>query len=300
MKIAPILILAYNRPDYLKKVVDFLRLLDIDKIYFSIDGPKPGNYIDTQLVMKCREIAESAKSWCEVEVLAIVENLGCYVGVTTGINWFFKHEDSGIILEDDLVFDSRALEFLTQGLERYKYDLNVGSICAYNHLVTFGESLEKVIGFNVSFPSSWGWGTWRNRWEYLERDFASYSNLMYARNMWKFGGASHLLHWMELRRRLLAGTLDSWAYRWLITHVRRNWLSVIPSVSLVNNIGFRSDATHTKAPKAIFGKTSFSQPKMVFTFHFSDFYNSKYQKLIERKVYGIYPFRLKISNRFKR
>ena len=300
MKVAPILILAYNRPDYLRKVVDFLQSIDIDKIYFSIDGPKPGNTVDKQLVMECREIAESAKSWCEVKVLSIDKNVGCFLGVTKGIDWFFSHEESGIILEDDLVFDSRALEFLTQGLEKYELNFGIGSVCAYNHLVTFTESLEEVTGFYVSFPSSWGWATWRNRWELIERDFSSYSALSYTLNMFKFGGASNILHWMRLRKRLLAGSLDSWAYRWLITQVRRNWLSVIPSVSLMNNIGFRSDATHTKASKELVGKTSFSQPKVVFTSHFTDSYNSKYQKLIEKRVYGIYPLWLRISNRFMR
>jgi hypothetical protein len=39
--------------------------------------------------------------------------------------------------------------------------------------------------------------------------------------------------------------IDTWDYQWTFTMWGKNWLSIIPNLNLVTNIGFGSDATHT-------------------------------------------------------
>lgn len=54
--------------------------------------------------MLCDEVRKiiTDVDWpCEVKTLFREHNLGCRVAVQTAIDWFFAHENEGIILEDD-------------------------------------------------------------------------------------------------------------------------------------------------------------------------------------------------------
>ena len=101
MEIAPILILGYNRPDYLKNQLGFLKDQRYTNLYIAIDGPVPDNRQDELLVKECRELAIDAKEWSGAKLLFSDTNSGCYLGVTKAIDWFFENVEFGIILEDD-------------------------------------------------------------------------------------------------------------------------------------------------------------------------------------------------------
>ncbi|NBR95656.1 MAG: hypothetical protein EBT55_05070 [Proteobacteria bacterium] len=74
--------------------------------------------------------------------------------------------------------------------------------------------------FTSKFPSSWGWATWKDRWLQLERNFGAPSKLSLFKTGFKNGGFSGIYHWMAIMTRLETGDLDSWAYRWLLTHFK--------------------------------------------------------------------------------
>jgi hypothetical protein len=100
--------------------------------------------------------------------------------------------------------------------------------------------------------------------------------------------------WSHVRKRLEDDKLDSWAYRWLLTHCRYGWKAVVPSRSLVTNIGFREDATHTKKRKTIPGVQKFvsekSNPNLNFTYNL----NQDYDAFLLRDIYGVIPIGEKI------
>ena len=51
-----------------------------------------------------RAVIRKSIDWpCEVHHLFSDKNLGCRLGVTRAINWFFENVDEGIILEDDCI-----------------------------------------------------------------------------------------------------------------------------------------------------------------------------------------------------
>jgi hypothetical protein len=299
MKLAPILVIGYNRPDYLKNLLEFLKHQKNLKLYIAIDGPEFNNPQDESLVKECQKLALEAQGWAKTKLLFSSSNNGCYLGVTKAVDWFFTNEEFGIILEDDLVFNLTAIRFLSQGLMQLSEEKEIGAICAFNHLSEYSISNLPISTKLVSFPSSWGWATWRDRWEKLERDFSSYSYTSFIFRSIKFGSFSGVRSWLGIRKRLETGELDSWAYRWLLTHSRYGWKVVVPSRSLVTNIGFRQDATHTKSNKPIIGIQSFTQevitPKILFNNHL----DLEYDEFLLRNVYGVIQLRAKIMAKIK-
>ena len=69
----------------------------------ACDGPREGYLGEMEKINKVREIVTKIDWSCEVKTLFREKNLGCKKGVSEAINWFFEHEEEGIILEDDCV-----------------------------------------------------------------------------------------------------------------------------------------------------------------------------------------------------
>lgn len=297
MEIAPILILGYNRPDYLKNQLAFLKDQRYSNLYIAIDGPAPNNQRDEFLVNQCRELALESKRWSDVKLFFSDSNSGCYLGVTKAIDWFFKNVEFGIILEDDLVFDATTIDFLTKGLLEFMERMDIGSVCAYSHASQYSISDEPISTIMSSYPSSWGWATWANRWVKIERDFSTYPRPLFLFKSLTYGGLSGAKTWLRIRNRLELGKLDSWAYRWLLTHSRYDWKAVVPSRSLVTNIGFRADATHTKQAKEVVGVPNFISHEIKSQINFEAKLDHKYNKLLLRNIYGVKPIGIRIKEK---
>ena len=57
----PILIITFNRPDFLKIVISVLEKIKPKKIYFKIDGPRQGNKNDEEQMKKILSINQMLK-----------------------------------------------------------------------------------------------------------------------------------------------------------------------------------------------------------------------------------------------
>ena len=64
----PILVIAFNRPDHLKVLIDRLREVQPTRIYFAVDGPREGNEAEKHKVTECQEMASDIDWDCEVTI----------------------------------------------------------------------------------------------------------------------------------------------------------------------------------------------------------------------------------------
>jgi len=99
----PVLLLCFNRPETTEKLFQEIKKVRPSKLYISCDGPRKNNFIDKKRVKKVREVVSKVDWPCKVYKLFRKDNLGLRKGIPDSINWFFNHEDSGIILEDDCI-----------------------------------------------------------------------------------------------------------------------------------------------------------------------------------------------------
>lgn len=278
----PILVLAYNRPELFELSLTKMVKLGITKCFVSIDGPKLGDPMDEILVRKVRDVIVKFENKIEITYRMNPSNLGCNLGVSCGIDWFFEHVDHGIILEDDLDFDSDFILFLEDGLERYRNDRRIGSINGYREDSDLNDSIPRS-QLLTSYPSSWGWATWKNRWVKFEQEISINFQLRLIFKLLLDGRVSECLHWLRNIKRLKSGNLDSWAYRWLLSNLKNGWLSVVPHENLISNRGFGSSATHTKSQ----GSRKFDRGRLG-TDNPGEIYISKdYDELLRKKVYGV-------------
>jgi len=181
---------------------------------------------------------------CDVQRLYQTSNLGCKRGVATAIDWFLAHEESGIILEDDCLPVPDFFPFCAELLEHYRDAPEVMMIGGHNPLGKWDGDDASYL-FSRTAPI-WGWATWRRAWD-------RYDPTM---RRWRDSEARALvrarMRFTEYRftsqrfDKVYEGGLDSWGFAWAFAILLNEGLSVMPAKNLISNIGFDSEATHTK------------------------------------------------------
>ena len=236
----PILVLAFNRPDLLKELLGVLKSNNCTNVYVSIDGPRDSNENDTRLVSECVQIARCYVDENRLNVSAL--NRGCKLGVVAGIEWFFGIESAGLILEDDIRFNSQFLEFIATSLEKYEYILEVGSISGFTPLEPGNQIPNGSDSYFHPYFSSWGWATWKSRWDFYELNPSDWKAILAEKKMLP----AERNFWAGKFDLVFKNQIDTWDYQFIYASFKYDWKTLVPKENLISNVGFREDATHTK------------------------------------------------------
>src|SRR6187402_1400550 len=115
-----ILLIAFNRLDTTRMVLESIASVQPDRLYVACDGARD-NKNEEHKVREVREWIMANITWpCQVKTIFREKNLGCKLAVSSAISWFFEHEEQGIILEDDCLPATSFYSFCDSLLERYK------------------------------------------------------------------------------------------------------------------------------------------------------------------------------------
>ncbi len=128
----PVLIMAFNRPDHLQVLLNRLREVRPDRVFVAVDGARDARPDEADRVQACRDLVATIDWPCDVQTLFQDHNLGCGLGVSTAITWFFTHVERGIILEDDIIPDPSFFPYCAELLDRYQDDARVFAISGCN------------------------------------------------------------------------------------------------------------------------------------------------------------------------
>lgn len=237
----PILYLTYNRPEETKRTFENLLSISPSKLYIAQDGPK--NYDDKARTDRVTEIIRDIPHGCEVHYAINEKNMGCRKNVNTALDWFFENEEMGIIIEDDIIAHPYFFQFAEVMLNRYRWDERIMLISGNNVLGKYpgeGDYFFSRIG------AIWGWATWRRSWIIHDKSLAFWPKV---RNNPILNKIIPKEQWHERVRnmdKVYSGEIDTWDYQFTMTRLINSGLSILPRTNLIENIGFNSNATHTK------------------------------------------------------
>jgi hypothetical protein len=241
---APVLLLAFNRPDTTARVFEALRPVRPSQIFFAVDGPRPEKAADAERVAKVRELASTVDWHSDVRTLFRPRNLGCKNAVSQAISWFFKHVEEGIVMEDDCVPHPSFFRFAGELLERYRHDERVMMVSANNFQQ--GRPRTQYSYYFSRYLHIWGWACWRRAWSKYDHEMAQWPELRDSGWLMDLlGDRSAARYWTQIFDETHGERNMSWGYRWMFSAWRNAGLSVNPCVNLVSNIGFGDSATHT-------------------------------------------------------
>lgn len=241
----PVLLIGFNRPDLTSRALAQIRKIKPTKLYFAVDGGRSDS--DHNKVQAVRDLIKKVDWSSKVKLNFSNENYGCKYGPVRAMNWFFKNEEMGIILEDDILADESFFYFAEKLLMRYKDNNNIGSISGSNF--HFGHKHGNASYYFSRYSHTWGWATWRRAWKQFDSEVEIWPRLR-KENFLKriFDNRLDRFYWQLIFDGVHSLEIDSaWDYQWTLMMWSKEMLAIIPNRNLVKNIGFGgSDATHTK------------------------------------------------------
>ena len=115
----PILILGFRRPANIVKIVDAIRPQSPQKIFFAVDGHRPGKVEEQTLVLQTQKAIESIDWDCDLSVRFREQNLGIRKAVPDAVSWALESSSEVIVIEDDAIPGPHLLDFMKNQLRIY-------------------------------------------------------------------------------------------------------------------------------------------------------------------------------------
>lgn len=243
----PVLLIIFKRPELTRRVLQAIAAVRPRVLLVAADGPRSAD--EKVLCDATREILRDVNWPCEVRTNYADQNLGCGVRVYTAIDWAMDQFEELIILEDDCIPDPSFFYFCQELLERYRSDTRLMHISGNNFLPP---QIRPATSYYFSkYTHAWGWATWRRAWKHFDWSLKTWPALKQAGlvELW-CEDAYEQEYWSNIFERMSFGAPDVWDYQWNCSVWAQNGLVILPSVNLVSNIGFGSDATHTQGQSA--------------------------------------------------
>jgi len=246
--LAPIVLFVYNRPEHTRRTVESLisnTLANKSRLFIFSDGAK--NDTELKKVNTVRDYIKTIKGFDKIEIVAREMNFGLANSVIKGVDEIFRLYDKAIVMEDDMISSPYFLKFMNDVLIMFENNYSIYSVTGYTFPIKIPDNYNHPL-YLAPRASSWGWGTWRDRWKKVDwesKDFDDFINDKFKVNNFNKGGD-------DLTRMLknsIEGKIDSWAVKWTYAHFLNNAFCVYPVKSRIKNIGADASGMHTNKTK---------------------------------------------------
>lgn len=286
-----VLFLIFNRLDTTRQVFEAIRQVQPRRLYVAADGPRSGHAGEEERVCVVRNYVLGNIDWdCEVKTLFREKNLGCGVAVSNAIDWFFEHEEQGIILEDDILPDQSFFPFCEELLKMYEGDSEV--MIVSGDFFASGNFWSDNSYYFSRYPFMWGWATWRRAWRCNDRLMTKWPYLKSTNFLDQFsdGNKYFSLYWSNIFDMVCSGREDIWDYHFLFACWVNRGICITPYKNLVKNIGFGADATHTFDDKGWIANLPLERIEFPLVHPVKRDVETKIDSWCGKKVYGISKF----------
>ena len=237
MSLAPIVLFVYNRPQHTLKTLEALmqnELAEMSELFIFCDGPKAdATKQDQERINKVRDLVKK-KNWCKkVTIRESHVNKGLADSIVAGVTEIVNTYGKIIVLEDDIVTAKGFLKYMNDALDLYENEPKVMQISGF--------MIPKLKSFKGTYlyraPGSWGWATWKNRWNKLIYDNDEIKLQMHKIKKYDFNINDSYDYFDQLNKNI-NGVLCTWAVKWYLTIYLNEGLCLLPAKSMTRNIGF--------------------------------------------------------------
>lgn len=237
----PILLFVYNRLKHTQDTINSLLsnhgAANHDLIIYS-DGYKTED--DKASVDEVRKYISTIKGFRSQRLNLRSCNYGLSKSIVSGVTESLTDYEQIIVLEDDLYTSPYFLEYMNDGLERFKNDDRVA--CIHGYTYPLKNALHEP--FFLRGADCWGWATWRRGWALFNPDPKYLLTKIRQKGLsmhFDYDGAYPFTKMLSDKAR---GINDSWAILWHASIYLSEKLCLYPNISLVSNIGHDNSGVH--------------------------------------------------------
>ena len=245
--LAPIVLFVYNRPYHTKQTIEALqknKLAKDSELFIYSDAPK--NIEAKKSVDEVREFIKNIDGFKKVTVIEREKNWGLANSIIDGVTNIVNRYGKIIVLEDDLVTSPYFLKFMNEALEFYQNEKRVWHISAWNYPVNI-DIKDDVFLWRVM--NCWGWATWKDRWNFYEKDVDKIISTFSKQEIKRFNLDDTENFWAQVMGNK-DGIINTWAIFWYATIFENSGLCLNPTRSFIKNIGLDGSGVHCGVQKS--------------------------------------------------
>lgn len=265
---APIVLFVYRRENNVEKLLEELsndNLSGASDLFVFSDTSDISEHMDS--INRVRRIVEDPRwesCFRKVTVIKASEHKGLAKSVISGVTEVINKYGKVIVLEDDLEIGDNFLSYMNDSLDYYENSEKVWSISGHTPNMKSLKRYKHDVWFGYR-GDSWGWATWKDRWDTIDWDVSSYDKFITDKK-WqdKFNlGGKDLTHNLSM---YMNGEIDSWAIRWCFEQSNQGKLTVYPRTSYIITRGYDGEGTHNTSSEdvKISGELSLHSTDIVF------------------------------------
>lgn len=249
MKLAPIVLFVYNRPEHTRIALQSLsecQYADQSDLYIFADQAK--NEKAKEKVEQVRRIIKEdiwKRKFAEVNITEASQNKGLANSVISGVTQVINKYGRVIVVEDDNRVALDFLDYMNRGLEYYEHNDRIGEIGGYCAPIRIPDDYPYDV-FAMGRGSSYAWASWKDRWDQIDWEVKDYqqfkNNPKNRRDFNEYG--EDLFQMLEGQ---MEGNIDSWAIRSAYSKFKNGLLCIMPVKTRVENQGFDGTGVHNVA-----------------------------------------------------
>jgi len=245
--LSPIVLIAFNRVNHFKQTLDSLvknKEAKDSMLYVCIDGPRNAANKRSQDQM-CDYVEIIRNEFQNVKIIKQNSNLGLAKHIIQSVTNIVNQHGKLIVLEDDHCVSEAFLKFMNDALTYYEPHKKVWHIAS--HTIVNDRKKENEV-FLYRVMNCWGWGTWKDRWNYFENDSGKLINEFTEHDIKKFNLDDTESFWSQILDNH-SGRINTWATFWYATVFKNKGLCMNPFYSYVKNIGLDGSGVHKNLNK---------------------------------------------------
>src|SRR5262249_39737851 len=135
---------------------------------------RPG---DAEKVAAVRALLRPLDGFGAVRLTEQPRNRGLANSVIAGVSEALALRGKVIAVEDDLVSSPHFLSYMNEALDAYRADRRVFSVSGYAFPIAVPPSYPHDV-YLAHRSSSWGWGTWQDRWAKVDWKVSDFDSFM--------------------------------------------------------------------------------------------------------------------------
>lgn len=262
--LAPIVLFTYNRPYHIKQTIEALlknTLAKDSELFIYSDGGK--DEISWGKVNEVRNYLKTLKGFKNITLIFQEKNIGLADSIISGVTNIINKYGKIIVLEDDHLTNQFFLGFMNGALNFYEKEKEIWQVSGWFFPIE-KDDLNDII-FHKAMNCT-GWGTWKDRWQYFEKDIQKLLNTYTKDDIKKFNLNNAYDKWIQvlLNHRKV---INTWAVFWYEIMFKNNGLTVCPKKTMILNIGFDGSGTHSCELSEISANNHYESYNLEFNDH---------------------------------
>lgn len=251
---SPVLVILWKRAETARKTLKRVADAQPRRVYVAADGPRAHIPGEIAACERTREVVDEFDWPAGIFKRFVAANHGAALAIHDAMAWFFENEEEGIVIEDDSLPQHEFFPYCDELLDRFRHNHRVFQISGVDHSKGLAGSRSSY--YFSHHQHIWGFATWRRSWAGFSKLFYSPSEQEIVDSIDKLEVESSRMRriWKKRVFAEISGADDNWDSRWNLHAKSKKQLCVVPSQSLVQNVGYDTEGLHTRRYPLIAGR----------------------------------------------